>query len=54
MLMISIEDPEKRERGDLLDVEIKIAKQREGKRGKITCYFDRDHLRFTYPQRQII
>lgn len=54
MLMISIEDPEKRDRLDLLEVEIRIAKQREGKRGKISCYFDRDHLRFTYPQRTII
>jgi replicative DNA helicase len=50
MLMISIEDPEKKDRLDLLEVEIRIAKQREGKRGKISCYFDRDHLRFCYPQ----
>ena len=54
MLMISIEDPDKRDRADLLDVEIKIAKQREGRRGKITCNFDRDHLRFCYPQRQMV
>jgi replicative DNA helicase len=54
MLMISIEDPEKVERGQLLEVNIKIAKQREGKRGKIDCFYDRDHLRFCYPQRQMI
>lgn len=53
MLMISIEDPEKRDRLDLLDADVKIAKQREGKRGKITCSFDRDHLRFCYPQPQL-
>lgn len=50
VFMISIEDPEKRDEKDLLDVAIRIAKQREGKRTKVTCNFDRDHLRFCYPQ----
>ena len=50
VFMISIEDPEKRDEKDLLDVAIRIAKQREGKRTKVTCNFDRDHLRFVYPQ----
>jgi replicative DNA helicase len=50
IFLISIEDPEKRDKNDLLDVEIRINKQREGRVGKVTCYFDRDHLRYTYPQ----
>jgi replicative DNA helicase len=50
IFLISIEDPEKREKNDLLDVEIRINKQREGRLGKVTCMFDRDHLRYTYPQ----
>jgi replicative DNA helicase len=50
VFMISLEDPEKRDEKDLLDAAIKIAKQREGKRTKVTCSFDRDHLRFCYPQ----
>ena len=54
IFMISVEDPEKRDRADLLDVEIKIAKQREGRVAKVTCNLDRDHLRFCYPQRQIV
>jgi replicative DNA helicase len=50
VFMISIEDPEKRDERDLLDAAIRIAKQREGKRTKVTCHFDRDHVRFCYPQ----
>jgi replicative DNA helicase len=50
VFMISVEDPEKRDERDLLDAEIKIAKQREGKRMKVNCHFDRDHLRFCTPQ----
>ena len=49
VLMISVEDPEKRDDRDLLDAEIRIAKQRDGRRGKVNCYFDRDRLLFTYP-----
>ena len=49
VFMISIEDPEKRDEIDLLEVAIRIAKQREGKRTKVNCNFDRDHLRFCYP-----
>jgi replicative DNA helicase len=48
IIMITIEDPEKRDENDLLDAEFRIAKQRDGKRGKITCVFDRDHYKFTY------
>lgn len=50
LFMISVEDPEKRDKNDLLDAEIKIAKQREGKRTKVNCFVDRDHLRFCMPQ----
>jgi replicative DNA helicase len=49
IFMITIEDPEKRDEKDLLDTEFRIAKQRDGKRGKVTCYYDRDHYKFTYP-----
>ena len=49
LLMISVEDPEKRDLKDLLDTEIRVAKQRDGKRGKVNCYYDRDHYKFTYP-----
>jgi replicative DNA helicase len=54
VFMISIESPEKRDKNDLLDVEIKIAKQREGAREKVNCHFDRDHLRFCYPQKAMM
>jgi replicative DNA helicase len=53
VIMITIEDPDKRDPLDLLDVEFRIAKQRDGKRGKVTCQFDRDHLTFCYAQRQL-
>ena len=53
VFMVAVEDPEKRDAADLLDAEIKIAKQREGARTKVTCCFDRDHLRFCYAQRQM-
>ena len=48
LLMISIEDPEKRDEMDLLDAEFRIAKQRDGKRGRVKCCYDRDHYKFTY------
>jgi replicative DNA helicase len=48
IIMITIEDPEKRDENDLLDAEFRIAKQRDGKRGKVTCVYDREHYRFTY------
>lgn len=50
IFMITLEDSEKRDRLDLLDVEIKIAKYRDGRRSKVTCSFDQDHLKFCYPQ----
>jgi replicative DNA helicase len=49
VFLITIEDPEKRDKNDLLDVVIRVAKQREGRTGKVECNFDRDHLKFCYP-----
>ena len=49
LLMISVEDQEKRDPMDLLDAEFRVAKQRDGKRGKVSCFWDRDHYKFTYP-----
>lgn len=54
ILMVTIEDPEKRDKLDLLDVELRFAKQRDGRRGKEVCQFDRDHLKFCYAERRII
>lgn len=48
VVMITIEDPEKRDENDLLDAEFRFAKQREGKTGKVKCVYDRDHYKFTY------
>lgn len=50
MLMISVEDADKKDLKDSLEVEIKVAKQREGRTGKVSCFLDRDHLRFYHPQ----
>jgi replicative DNA helicase len=51
VFIINIEDPEKRDPKDLLDVEINVRKQREGSIGKVSCHFDRDHLRYCYPKK---
>ena len=53
LLMISVEDPEKRDERDLLDAEFRIAKQRDGKRGRVKCCYDRNHYKFTYPISQL-
>lgn len=53
ILQISIEDPEKRDKNDLLDVEFRFSKQREGRVGKKTTHFDRDHLKFREPIPQL-
>ena len=50
---ISIEDPAEKTPLDLLEVDINIDKLREGKRQKVTCMFDQDHLVYTYPQRRM-
>jgi replicative DNA helicase len=50
ILLISMEDAEKKERDEYLDCEIRIDKQRDGRKGKVSCLFDRDHLKFFSPQ----
>ena len=50
VVLLTVEDPEKRDENDLLECEFNIAKQRDGRRGKVSCFFDRDHLRCTYAQ----
>ena len=54
VVMLAIEEPEKKQDNDLLDVGIRFAKQRDGKRGKVECYYDRDHYKFTYPQPPLV
>ena len=50
VILITVESPEKKETGDLLDAEFNVDKQRDGRKGKITTMFDRDHLLYTEPQ----
>lgn len=51
IVLITIEDPEKRDPKDKLDAEIMIDKSRDGGKARTTCVFDRDHLKFvTKPQ----
>ena len=50
ILLVTIEDSKDKDRNDLLDVELDLDKQREGRIGKVVCMYDRDHLLFTYPQ----
>lgn len=49
---LRVEDPQDSEKPDnaLLDAEIRIGKQREGRRTVVKTYFDRDHLKFGNPQ----
>ena len=46
IFIITLEDSEKRDPGDDLDVEIMVDKSREGTRGKVTCAYDRKRLKF--------
>jgi replicative DNA helicase len=46
ILIITLEDSEKRDPGDDLDVEIMVDKYREGARGRVTCTYDRKRLKF--------
>ena len=48
VLLLSIESEEGKDKADLLDTEFRFDKQRDGKKGRVTCYFDRAHLRFRY------
>lgn len=50
---IRVEDPEDKPDNALLDAEIRIGKQREGKKTVVKTYFDRDHLRFGTPQQML-
>jgi replicative DNA helicase len=54
VIMLAIEDPEKKDEKTLLDVGIKFAKQRDGKRGKVECYYDREHYLFCQPQPPLV
>lgn len=48
---LSVENPEKaKDEKDLLAVVLKFTKQRDGKRGTVDCYYDRDHYKFCQPQ----
>ncbi len=49
VVMLAIEDQEKKPDNDLLNVAIKFAKQRDGKRGKVECYYDKNHYHFCNP-----
>lgn len=46
IFIITLEDSEKRDPGDDLDVEIMVDKSREGTRGKVTCTYNRKKLKF--------
>lgn len=46
VVLVTIESPEKRDKKDLLDVEIVVDKQRDGATGRVTCCYDRDSLKF--------
>ena len=46
VVLVTVENPEKRDKNDLLDVEIMIDKQRDGAVGRVTCCYDRDRLKF--------
>jgi replicative DNA helicase len=46
IIIITMEDSEKRAAGDDLDVEIMVDKCREGVRGRVTCVYDRKKLKF--------
>jgi replicative DNA helicase len=46
IFIITLEDSEKRDPGDDLDVEIMVDKSREGTRGRVTCTYNRKKLKF--------
>lgn len=47
---LRIEDPEDKPANALLDAEIRVDKQREGRKTIVKTMFDRDHLKFGNPQ----
>jgi replicative DNA helicase len=50
VLLLTIEDEEKKDKNDLLDVEFRFDKQRDGRKGRVTTYFDRAHLCYREPE----
>lgn len=50
VVLLSVENTEKVDIKALLETEVKFSKQREGARGKVNCYYDREHYRFCQPQ----
>jgi replicative DNA helicase len=48
-----VEDQAEKDEGHLLDAEFHIDKQRDGRKGKVTCLIDPDFLRFTYTQQPL-
>jgi replicative DNA helicase len=46
VLLITVESASKRDADDLLDTEILIDKQRDGATGRVTCGYDRAHIKF--------
>ena len=50
VLLLTIESEEEKDKNDLLDVEFRFDKQRDGKKGKVHCHFDRSHLRFRHAE----
>ena len=46
VLLITVENAAKRDPDDILDAEILIDKQRDGATGRVTCGYDRKHLKF--------
>ena len=50
VLLITVEEAEKKEKDELLECEFNFDKQRDGRKGKVSCFFDRAHLRCCYAQ----
>ncbi len=53
VLLLALEDVADKGAGFRLDCEIKVDKQRDGKKGKVECLFDTDFLRFQDKKRQL-
>ena len=52
VLLITVESASKRDVDDLLDTEILIDKQRDGATGRVTCGYDRAHIKFVTQTQQ--
>ena len=50
VIMIEMEDTREIPSNQLVDTSFIFDKQREGKRGRVTAYFDRDHMSFCQAQ----